>query len=323
MKSSDILAVLAATLSVVEAHSHEHGRRHTHGRKARAVDVVNVPETVVTYELDGKTISKEDVCKGIADGTLIWPPGADRSVDCAAKPASSSSVAEVAAPTPKSKAKAGAELLEKPIESEPSSSSSSEAAAPTPAKPKSKSKSDLATGVISGLTGYAAKIASNPNTDKEFEDGVVDCGDFPEAYGAIPIDWVHLDGYSGIQYVTIEGEYATDVDTAIAGDKCEEKNDGRTTFCSYSCPPGYQKSQWPSEQGPEGKALSIGGLKCENGKLHLTNPTLSKKLCIKGNEKVKVKNEMSGNSPICRTDYPGKLATFSLNSPSKLTCYRY
>ncbi|KFY39595.1 hypothetical protein V494_03907, partial [Pseudogymnoascus sp. VKM F-4513 (FW-928)] len=51
---------------------------------------------------------------------------------------------------------------------------------------------------------------------------------------------------------------------------------------------------------------SVGGLYCNaQGKLELTNPTLSKTLCIKGTGEVKVKNTIGRNVPICRTDYPG------------------
>ena len=76
-------------------------------------------------------------------------------------------------------------------------------------------------------------------------------------------------------------------------------------MCSYACPPGYQKSQWPAEQGSTGQ--SVGGLFCnENNKLVKTNPDLSKTLCIKGTGAVKVVNKLSTNAAFCRTDYPGK-----------------
>ena len=86
----------------------------------------------------------------------------------------------------------------------------------------------------------------------------------------------------------------------------EDANFGSmTAMCSYACPAGYQKSQWPEAQGAS--AQSVGGLMCgTDGKLHLTNPGLSKKLCIEGTGLVNVQNNLNKNAAICRTDYPGK-----------------
>ncbi|KAK2836065.1 Secreted beta-glucosidase sun1 [Arthroderma sp. PD_2] len=94
-------------------------------------------------------------------------------------------------------------------------------------------------------------------------------------------------------------------------------------MCSYACPPGYQKSQWPSRQGSTGE--SVGGLECSDGKLHLTHPELSKKLCIPGVGGVKVKNTLGQNVAVCRTDYPGtESETIPLDAKSgdtvPLTC---
>ena len=311
MKLVEVLAVLTAFTALAEAVHHHgpHGHRHFHDKK-RAIQVVNVPgPTVVSYEFDGKAVSKEDVCKGIADGSYVWGPGGDHSTDCSAPapapvpapvPAAPAPVPSQAAPAPAAdagKSKAGGQHLEQPEAPKPSPKETAQDA--------TDDATDYVSGLVGGLTGYDKMIAANPNTDKDFPDGKVSCGTFPRAYGAIPIDWQKLGGWAGIQYVTIDGGYARDADTAIPGEKCEERP-GKTTFCSYSCPPGYQKSQWPAEQGPEGHAISVGGIKCENGKLWLTNPDLSNKLCIKGTGQVKVQNDMKKNSAICRTDYPGR-----------------
>ena len=115
-----------------------------------------------------------------------------------------------------------------------------------------------------------------------------------------------IGGWAGIQYVTIEGDHVVNIDTAIPGGK----NCTAGAMCSYACPPGYQKSQWPSTQGSTGQ--SVGGLKCdENGKLCKTNPELSEYLCIKGTGATTVQNTMSKNAAICRTDYPGMSCTGS------------
>ena len=91
------------------------------------------------------------------------------------------------------------------------------------------------------------------------------------------------------------------IDTAVAGgDNCTSG-----AMCSYACPPGYQKSQWPTQQGSTGQ--SVGGLMCNsNNKLVKTNPGLSSTLCIKGTGATTVVNKLSTNAAICRTDYPGE-----------------
>jgi hypothetical protein len=131
-----------------------------------------------------------------------------------------------------------------------------------------------------------------------------------------------MGGWIGIQKTpsyTPGDASISEIHTGIAGDNC-----GPNMFCSYACPAGYQKSQWPSSQGNTGQ--SIGGLYCNsNGKLEIVNAALSSKLCIKGTGEVKVKNTLSKNVPICRTDYPGtESETVPLNTQGgaeyELTC---
>ena len=143
-------------------------------------------------------------------------------------------------------------------------------------------------------------ISEGQGLELEFPDGEIDCSTFPSEYGPIEVEWANLDGWSGIQYVTVEGDAATHIVTAVPGGKgCIPG-----AMCSYACPPGYQKSQWPSTQGATGQ--SVGGIQCNaNGKLSLTNPDLSKTLCIKGTGATHVQNKLSSNAAICRTDYPG------------------
>ena len=143
-------------------------------------------------------------------------------------------------------------------------------------------------------------ISEGQGLELEFPDGEIDCSTFPSEYGPIEIEWANLGGWSGIQYITVEGNAVTHIDTAVAGGKgCIPG-----AMCSYACPPGYQKSQWPSTQGALGQ--SVGGIQCNaNSKLSLTNPNLSKTLCMKGTGAVHVQNKLSTNAAICRTDYPG------------------
>lgn len=147
------------------------------------------------------------------------------------------------------------------------------------------SSSALATETSSSMLNYN-------NIDKEFPDGELPCDSFPNGYGAVAADWLGMDGWLGIQW----GH--SNIVTGISGDSCTPGG-----YCSYLCPEGYQKSQWPSRQGDS--LESIGGLYCNNdGKLELTRPSV-KTLCEKGKGGVYVKNKLSQTVFMCRTDYPG------------------
>ena len=74
-------------------------------------------------------------------------------------------------------------------------------------------------------------------------------------------------------------------------------------MCSYACPPGYLKAQWPEAQGATGQ--SVGGIECKNGKLYLPRASETKKLCMAGTGGVKIHNQIGQSVPVCRTDYPG------------------
>jgi hypothetical protein len=119
----------------------------------------------------------------------------------------------------------------------------------------------------------------------------------------VAANWLGLGGWTGLQSCPGYSSGASSISniiTGVSGSSCKEGD-----FCSYACPPGYQKSQWPSAQGSTGQ--SIGGIYCSGGKLHLTNPSLSKKLCIPGAGNVNIQNNLGKNVAVCRTDYPGKL----------------
>jgi len=138
-----------------------------------------------------------------------------------------------------------------------------------------------------------------------FPDGQLSCSTFPSAYGAVNVDYLKLGGWIGIQTPgSSVGGYSnirTMTSNLCTGADCC----GEGSFCSYACPPGYQKAQWPATQGATGQ--SIGGILCQNGKLHLTNPSMSKSLCMPGASQVRVmvKNTMNTKASVCRTDYPG------------------
>ena len=143
-----------------------------------------------------------------------------------------------------------------------------------------------------------SSISGGSGLTRTFPSGELDCSTFPSDYGAIAIDYLQMGGWSGLQNVTISGDKVSDIVTGVRGDTCTEG-----FMCSYACPPGHQKSQWPSVQGMTGQ--SVGGLSCSGGKLHLTNPELSTSLCIPGTGGVQITNNAGSVVSICRTDYPG------------------
>ena len=300
MKFNSVALTLATAGSLVAA-QHHHQHRHHH---KRTVDVVP-GDTVVEYKLGDEMISAEEACQGIADGTLIWAgaaPKVDECKDILAGPTST------AAPTP---TVAPGEFAEEPTTA-PASSSSSSSSSTTQAAPSSTSSASSPPASSSGAS------SGGKGMDKEFPDGEIDCGEFPSDYGAMPLEYLGLGGWSGIQYVTLADELISDIVTAVTGDTCHSG-----AMCSYACPAGYQKSQWPTTQGSTGQ--SVGGLECRNGKLHLTNTELSKKLCIEGVGGVSVENNLGDNVAVCRTDYPGTEAetiplSLGHNELQPLTC---
>ncbi|TPR07845.1 nonsense-mediated mRNA decay family protein [Aspergillus niger] len=214
----------------------------TAGMRSPDTEVVTVPgPTVTTFVLDGKVITFEEACDGVAKGTLKFSGNVPANV---CQSSSSTVSSSTTSPTPTASVQAAAEFIE------------------------------------------------------EFPDGELDCDTFPSEYGAVALDYLGLGGWSGIQYVTIVDEIVDTIVTGVTGDSCISG-----AMCSYACPAGYQKSQWPSTQGSTGQ--SVGGIECKNGKLHLTNKSLSKKLCIEGVGGVHVQNTMSEEVAVCRTDYPG------------------
>jgi SUN family beta-glucosidase len=274
MKFTTVIISLVSTAALVAGQPHHHQHRHV----KRGPDAVDIPvSTVIAYELNGTPIPATEVCDGIADGKLKWKDGVAPDGACAPS-----------TPTPvptTSSAPDGGQFYQKETEAAPATTAAATSSAePSPTSAPSNSGSGSSGG--SGL-------------DSDFPDGEIDCDTFPSNYGPIPVDWLNIGSWSGIQYVTISGDVATNIDTAVSGQTCKEG-----AMCSYACPPGYQKSQWPPTQGATGQ--SIGGLKCSGGKLWLTNPGLSKKLCIPGTGNVQVQNTLDQVVSVCRTDYPGK-----------------
>lgn len=315
MKSSGIALLLATAGSFVAASppGHRHQHKHADKRSPTNVKIVSAPgPTVVAYELNGQLIQESAVCSGIRAGRLIWAGGAQVGNNVCS--ASSQASVSTAAPAPMVQSSSSVvspiEAYQQPSSSssptatfahvQPSSSSTVAPSSTSVSPPMAPSPS--ASSSSSSSSSYNTNPASGQGLDKLFPDHVVDCAEFPSEYGPIHLSWLGFGGWSGVQYPTISGNMVTDIVTAIAGGQ----NCTAGAMCSYACPAGYQKSQWPSTQGSTGQ--SVGGLKCsENNKLVKTNPELSEYLCIKGTGATQVRNTMSKNAAICRTDYPGEV----------------
>lgn len=293
MKFSRIaLLGAAATLAVAQPqhnHARLHGKRGTpvEVRQATYTEYVAGPVEIV-YELNGKIISAEEVQAGIKSGKYIIVGDSIQS----AAPAPSTSVA---APTPSSIAAATPTPIKAAVFAEkPSSSPQPPPSSSTAAKSSSTKGSSPTPSASSGSSGGSGDVTS------EFPSGTIPCSTFPSAYGAVAADWLNLGGWTGIQKTpgySIGAASISEIETAVSGG-CVPNS-----FCSYACPAGYQKSQWPSAQGATGQ--SIGGLYCNsNGMLELSRPAY-KTICQSGAGGVTVKNTLSKNVAICRTDYPG------------------
>ncbi|OQD65755.1 hypothetical protein PENPOL_c005G01508 [Penicillium polonicum] len=311
MKFQNTVAALA-TAGLAAAHGHGHAHAH---KRATETETVSVPGPVV-YDFvvldpsksgSPQPISVEEACKGLANHDYEWQ---DSEV-AAACPSSSSSTA---APTSTSTSAPTTTATVAPAILQVTSAAITPASSTSTAEPTSSSTTTAAatssssSSSSSGATGLTA----------DFPDGEIDCGDFPSQYGAVALDYLGLGGYSGIQYVSLLDDVISDIVTAVTGDECHHG-----AMCSYACPPGYQKSQWPTTQGSTGQ--SVGGLQCKaDNKLYLTNAN-HKQLCIPGVGGVHVKNKMSENVAVCRTDYPGTESetiplTSSPGGTHELTC---
>ena len=309
--SISLAAVVLVTAGTIVAAApfnlHKHDHRHDDNEKRSPATVTittNVfKSTTIAYDVNGHFEPESVVCKEIADGRIVLPTGVNVPLSCSfsgetphtGTPASHEKSVMNSTPTPTATASVIAAAQQ------PTSAPVQIVSSTIVEVGESSTKDRLTTSL--SHSSKSAWSTSNPEIqllEKEFPDAKLDCGDFPSDYGAIEIPWMGIGGWSGVQYPIIEGDTVTHIDTAVPGGK----NCTAGAMCSYACPAGYQKSQWPSAQGSTGQ--SVGGLLCnQDNKLALTNPGLSKNLCIKGTGATKVKNQLKANAAICRTDYPG------------------
>jgi hypothetical protein len=268
------LLIPVFALACAATHVH-HGHMHVHEKKDTAE---KVSVTVVECWLGGQALSEDDCNRGIANGTLKW---ADDGTLVA--PATSISIAHTTTtpqakivPPPATSSTAAAKVLAAPIQAYANTGSSS-----------------------------TSSSSSGSGVNAQFPDGQLDCSHFPSDYGAQAVDWLNLGGWASVQKPGVTGSSGYNNIMDMTQSQCSNGNccvEG--SFCSYACPEGYLKYQWPSLQGATGQ--SIGGVYCNNGKLHLSNPSV-KTLCAPGstNINVYITNKLDKNVAVCRTNYPG------------------
>ncbi|KAL6896263.1 glycoside hydrolase family 132 protein [Trichoderma longibrachiatum] len=298
MKYAVLAATLAASVAATPSHHHHH-HAHRHAKKhapakveKRAPDVVTevvVGATATVFELDGKIVDAATAKAGLAEGEYIIVGETTPTFTPPPPPP----------PATSSAAPLRAQFVEEPISS-PAAPTTTSAPPPPPtttaqattsSAPSSTASKPASSSPVSGATGL----------DADFPSGKISCHTFPSEYGAVALDWLGTGGWSGLQFVpdySPDSQSITDIITGIAGQTC-----GKGAMCSYACPPGYQKTQWPKAQGST--LESIGGLYCnEDGFLELTRPD-HPKLCEAGAGGVSIKNELDDSVCTCRTDYPG------------------
>lgn len=304
---SFVLLGLVAVCNLVTASPHHHGHApHKVKRQETSTTVIDIEfaiATVVHYQLNGQTLDVHELCDGIADGNYTLPNN-EIPADC-------TSLAASATPTPTTLTSTIAVTSVVTATASPSAALSAEpSVASSTAEPASASSCDSSSTSAAASSSAPAPSASTVNdasvnyasatgTEEIFPDGQLDCSAFPSDYGAVALDWLNTQGWASIQTPQKDTDAGyDDIFTAISGG-CTEG-----AFCAYACAPGYQMMQWPKKQGATGQ--SVGGVLCQNGKLHLTNTDMSKSLCGAGVGNVFVKNAMSQQTAVCRTIYPGK-----------------
>lgn len=294
-----ITAATTATLALAQPHKHQHAHLHDLNKRTQTETTWVSGPTAYAFVLDGQTISVDEVCAGVASNKLKWADGAPAGIcSSSSSTAPSSTVAPSSSTTTAASSSAavnsGAQFFGK-SSSAPATSSSTASSAPAWSSSISIPSSGSGSGSGSSWSSWGS---GGQGVDSEFPDGQLDCSTFPSEYGAVALPYLGLSGWSGLQSVTFGVSAITNIVTGVSGDSCTEG-----MMCSYACPAGYQKSQWPTTQGATGQ--SVGGIQCKNGKLWLTNSALSKSLCIAGQGGVQAQNNANGVVAICRTDYPG------------------
>ena len=287
--ASVALSGAASALNHFHGHAHRNHPRSLEGPTKYVVEE-HVEVTVRECWLDGRLVSSDECDEGVRNGTLIFlDEGYNKD-----HPKATSLSTYLTTPTPVPEPSPSPSKYEAPPPPPPK-----EEYVPPPPPVQAQGKPSYGGG------GHGGGWADDSNALKEFPDGQIDCGVFPSEYGAVPLKWLNIGGWASVQKPAIDiaagyNDIMTVTKSQCQGETCCLEG----SFCSYACPSGYLKTQWPSKQGVTGQ--SIGGLYCQGGKLRLSKPE-DKYLCVPGHQdpKVTVKNTLGQNVAICRTNYPG------------------
>lgn len=303
--------LIAASAAMVAANPHLHKHRHLHERAEQTVTATVT--TSLAFVVSGTPLAEIEACSKVAAGILKFVNPADASV-CAGK------TQAPAAPSPSAANPSGGQFYNSPpaVIVPPSTPSAPAIESFLPSAAQSAAPAAQSGWSDSGATGLNAP----------FPDGQIPCSTFPSAYGAVPVSYLNMGGWIGLQQVgnQLAAGVINSITTLLSGASC-----GEGVMCSYACPAGYAKTQWPTTQGASGQ--SVGGLSCSGGMLHLTNPA-SQTLCSAGMGGVQATNNANGVVAICRTDYPGTESetvpmslqpgqTQPMNNPNAATGYQW
>jgi hypothetical protein len=305
------ITMLASLAALTAAKPHNH---HAHHRASgllnrqphpdRALYVPAPVQTIILYELDGHLISEEEARLGIANGTLMW--GTDGVLSTSTR---RTAVLPTAAPAPvQQKPSTTTKEVVQVSTQEPVRSSQTAPIAVAPTAPPISTPSsppDTPSDLID-KNGYCAEC------DNEFPNGKIPCSKFPYGFGAMPLAYEGLGGWSGIQDPGYRGGDGFDyIRTVVKGSCSDGSCCTAGTYCSYGCPNPYLKLSFPKKQGRTGQ--TVGGLYCNSeGMLEMSDGSIGKTLCGRGSSRVtvKVQNKLAKPVSICRTDYPGKQGLF-------------
>ncbi|CAK7566260.1 MAG: Sperm-associated antigen 4 protein [Sporothrix epigloea] len=286
-----VAAAMAAGVTADMGHKrHQHMHRHVPVPDAvekRAIVVTTVVSPIETKYVfsDGEAVNAAEAKKCIANGECV--------VVGTSTPTTTSAKAKTTKTT-----KQAADFFENKATTSKKTSTTSSSTSTTSTSSSSTSVPTTSSTEAAASTAAAPAVGSGSSSD--FPSGKIPCSHFPSDYGAIPVDWVGLDGWASIQSTGswTPGVSISNIVEPISGG-CVPGS-----FCSYACAPGQTKTQWPvTSQGSTGQ--SIGGLWCNNdGFLELTNPSFNT-LCMNGLGGITVENQLSEVACVCGTNYPG------------------
>lgn len=332
---------LAAMAVGASAHS-GHGHAHLHKKDLKAGSpVVNKREpavvtkyaaaaTDVVYELNGKILSPDEAKVGIKGGDFVVVGETEPTYTPPPPPPKPTTSSEPKPEPTTSSLDLGAQFIES-LTPEPETTTSEPPPPPTTsAQPKPKPSPKPKPAPKPSPPSSGSGNSGGQGLDREFPDGEIPCSHFPSDYGAVASDWLDFGDWLGLQFTpkfSFGISSISDISTGIKGDTCT-----KGCMCSYACPPGYQKTQWPAAQGSTKE--SVGGLWCGNdGMLYKTRKGYNT-LCEKGVGGVTVENKMNVEAVLCRTDYPGTEGMYipavaeaggsvELTNPDQATYYQW